>query len=224
MVSDTPSAVKRRRGNTIIIQAAIVACTIAVSLVTPRFVTVGAVAENWVADLRLSLFNPPSRKQSDIVVLTITEETLATLSYRSPIDRGFLSDVLDTLEATEARAIGLDILFDQPTEQAKDARLIETIRSAPMPVVVGWTDIKTGLTEAQYKYQRKYLRQVRAGYSNLLKDPVDGTVRNMFPGRHEDGRQREPGYVGETGHIGVECRLAHEPFNRSETDQCRHHE
>ncbi len=170
--------------------------TIAFALVSPRYINFIAVSENWAADWRVYLLNPPKEKHSDIVVLSITEDTLGALPYRSPVDRQFLAGVVEALIAAEVRAIGLDILLDQPTETAKDERLRNLLATSKVPVVVGWTDPATGLTESQYKFQKNYLMGVRRGYSNLLKDPYDGTVREMFPGREIDG-QFENSFTGE---------------------------
>ena len=40
-----------------------------------------------------------------------------------PIDRGFLAGLLDRLAAAGVAGVGLDVLFDRPTEPAKDAAL-----------------------------------------------------------------------------------------------------
>ncbi len=179
---------KRRTSRRVwVVQGALVVATVLVALFAHRAVTMVSVAENWVADLRLTFFNPVTAQHPDIVILAITEDTLATLSYRSPVDRAFLTGLLDTLDKAGARAVGLDILFDQPSEPDKDATLRRRLLSMPVPVVVGWTDRATGLTERQYAFQAEYLDGVHAGYSNLAKDPADGTVREIFPGRAEDG-------------------------------------
>ncbi|MCP5373672.1 MAG: CHASE2 domain-containing protein, partial [Hyphomicrobiales bacterium] len=150
----------------------------------PRHVQFLASAENWVTDLRVATLTPDTGElHPDIVVLEITEADLAKLPYRSPLDRGFLANLVQAMAGAGARAMGLDILFDQATESDKDARLQQVLRDAPMPVVVGWTDRETGLTEAQYAFQQKFLEGIRAGYSNLRTDAVDLTVRSIFPGR-----------------------------------------
>ncbi|MEE8392861.1 MAG: CHASE2 domain-containing protein, partial [Rhodospirillales bacterium] len=180
----------RKSGKLAAAQAVIIAATVLFAVAAPRFINVMAVAENWASDLRVTFFNPPAKAQNDIVVLTINEDTLALLPYRSPIDRGFLAGVLIDLKAAGARAVGIDILFDQPTEPEKDQAFLDAVKSMGVPVVVGWTDVETGLTESQYEFQKVYLKDVAAGYSNLFKDTVDGTVRNLFPGRENDGKYR----------------------------------
>lgn len=158
------------------IKGALFLATIAFAMLSPRYVPFITTSENWASDWRISLFNPSEEPHSEIVILAITEDTLATFPYRFPVDRGFLADLVRSLEQKGARLVALDILFDQPTEAAKDERLRRILSNSQMPVVVGWTDRETGLTEQRFAFQKAYLDGVQHGFSNLLKDP-DGTVR-----------------------------------------------
>ena len=159
--------------------------SVVMAVYSARFVNVIAVAENWTSDLRVGFLNPWTEQYSDIVILTITEDTLALLPYRSPLDRGVIGGVLERLKIAGARAVGLDILFDQPTQPAKDKYLRQVLTSSPFPVTVAWTDEGTGLTPRQFAWQKKFLEGVGTGYSNLNKDPFDGAVRYLFPGRND---------------------------------------
>ena len=170
------------------ILGAIVAVTTVLAILSPRYIHLFAIAENWATDYRVSFANQPAKPHTDIIVLAITEETLSKLPYRSPVDRSFLAKTIDILLEAKVRAIGLDILFDQPTEAAKDAVFRKSVLKASVPIVVGWTDPETGLTKKQYEYQKAYLKGIKAGYSNLTKDPTDFTVREMFPGRKVKGK------------------------------------
>ncbi|HEY9079486.1 adenylate/guanylate cyclase domain-containing protein [Magnetovibrio sp.] len=172
-------------------QGAIIVLSTVLALLMPRYVNIVAVAENWASDVRFALFNPIAEPHDEVVILAITEDTLSQLPYRSPVDREMLAGVLERLKDYGVKAVGLDILFDQPTEADKDAHLKRVLEEYPVPVVTGWTDQKTGLSEAQFAFQSSYLENVSAGYSNLFKDPVDGTVRNAFVGREEGGYYRE---------------------------------
>ena len=157
-----------------------------VSVAVPRvFPFLGSV-ELWLADLRIALLTPAMPPDRNIVVLQIQESTIADLPYRSPIDRGLLSDILDSLARAGVRAVGIDILFERPTEPEKDARLRDRMRNFPAPIVVAWTDAGSGLTERQFDYMRDFLGDAHKGYADLLKDP-DGIVRWIFPGRNSDG-------------------------------------
>ncbi|HUB98155.1 MAG TPA: CHASE2 domain-containing protein, partial [Stellaceae bacterium] len=106
-----------------------------VALVATTVATLGidhiaflTTANRFLADWEIAALAGPAPQSPDIVIVAITEDTLKQFPYRSPIDRKFLADLLTTLAARDPRAIGLDVLFDQPTEPAKDAALRNTLR------------------------------------------------------------------------------------------------
>jgi len=147
-----------------------------------------AMAENWIYDLRIARLTPPLPQHPDIVVVTITEETLTAFPYRSPLDRQFLAELLRNLEAKGVRAIGIDILFDQATEPAKDAELQRTLRGLSLPLVVGRVDTGVGLSEAQTDYMDAYLSGIDTALAMLPKDGLDGKVRSILLESRENGR------------------------------------
>jgi len=171
----------------------------------PRGVQVFDFVEKWVADLRVASLTPPMPQRSDIVLLTITEDTLSRFPYRSPIDRAFLAKVVARLDAAGARAVGMDILIDQPTVPEKDAALAAAVAKAQLPVVVGWADLRDGLTERQGAFLRDYLPGAIKAHVNLVKDDRDGTVRWTFPGRQSENGFR-PGFAAALAEaVGVEA-------------------
>jgi len=103
--------------------------SVVVALVTAlsvHFITTLRVGAEWLSDVQIAMSPPPSEQHPDIVVLAVTEDTLATLPFRAPISRRLIADVLVTLEQKGARAVGVDILFDQPSNPAEDAALKHT--------------------------------------------------------------------------------------------------
>lgn len=158
------------------------------SVLAGRHLPLMVSAERWLADYRIATLLPAEPPHPDIVIAALTEETLEQFPYRSPIDRGFLADLLRQIEQKGARAILLDVLLDQPTEPDKDARLAAVIRDLSIPLVVSYATPREGLTERQAAYLMQTLPPDDRGLSNLPKDPFDGTVRWIFPGRTlEDG-------------------------------------
>ncbi|MCH8835011.1 MAG: CHASE2 domain-containing protein, partial [Proteobacteria bacterium] len=79
--------------------AAIIAFATLVGVSAPRVFPLVGWVENRVADIRVAILSPPEPQHPDIVVVAVTEDTLAALPYRSPLDRRFLADLLRTLEA-----------------------------------------------------------------------------------------------------------------------------
>jgi len=147
-------------------------------------------AEYLTRDLRVSVLGPDRPVRKDIVVVAIDERTLDSLPYRSPVDRGFLKDLLDKLAASDVRAVGIDILFDHETEPEKDTAFFETLHSFPKPLIVVWGDSDEQeqiITESQKAYMDKHLAGIRRGYANLLRDQGE-TVR-WINVRHEAGKE-----------------------------------
>ncbi|MEO0363649.1 MAG: CHASE2 domain-containing protein, partial [Pseudomonadota bacterium] len=148
-----------------------------------------AAAEARARDVVHTLFFPAAPTRDDVVLVLIEEATLARLPYRSPIDRGFLAELLASLLALEPRAVALDLLLDQPTEAEKDADLFALLRAEDgPPVVVAVADEADGLTEAQAAFLADATWGARIGQAALLFDPDNDVVRAVPPRREVFGR------------------------------------
>lgn len=143
--------------------------------------------ENVAADIRVAALQPPLPQSTDIAIVAITEETLSRFPYRSPVDRAFLADLLKQLQAKGAKAIGLDVLLDQPTEPAKDAALAKTIRELKTPLLISYTNTPGLVNEDQLEYLNAFVPEGLRAAANLATDPFDGTVRWIFPGESAPG-------------------------------------
>jgi len=152
--------------------------SVVVALVTAlavHWVTTLRVSAEWLSDVQIAMSPPPAEQHPDIVVLAVTEDTLATLQFRAPISRRFLADLLVTLEQKGARAVGVDILFDQPSNPEEDAVLKHTLENFSQPIVVAVGNEQSDLTPRQRAFQKEYLAATVTGLANLVKH--DGTVR-----------------------------------------------
>jgi Adenylate cyclase, family 3 (some proteins contain HAMP domain) len=163
----------------------------AASFYAPRLIPFFAVAEQWLVDLRVAYVRPAEPQRQDIVLVTITEETLATLAYRSPVDRAFLADTLQWLDDAGVAAIGVDLLFDQATEAEKDGRLRQVLQGMHAPTVLAWADAADGLQAPQSKFLAAYLYGLQKGYVTLLTDRYLDVVRWIYPGRAWQGTMIE---------------------------------
>ncbi len=132
--------------------------------------------------------------RDDIVIVTITEETLAGFPYRSPIDRGLLAELIEKLDAAGARAIGLDILVDGPSEPEKDLRLREALNKAQTPVILANLDQDAQLTEAQRSYLASFLDSRRSASIVLSRDETDAILRHL-PRRPSNSPGALPGFA-----------------------------
>ncbi len=142
--------------------------------------------EDVTRDIRVATA-APMPQQKDIVIAGLTEETVTQFAYRSPVDREFLANLIKTLEAKGAREIGVDVLFDQPTEPAKDELLKKTIRETKTPLLISYSNSKNVVNDDQLAYLNDFVpERLRAG-ANLARDPFDDSVRWIFPGETEPG-------------------------------------
>jgi len=156
----------------------------------PHLIVVVDQVDKWLSDLRLSTIGAVMEPPSDIVLFTITEDTLARHPYRFPIDRAMLAEAIEHLNKAGVKAIGLDVLFDQPTEPDKDERLAKAVSDSAAPVIVGWASETDSLTAKQIAHLNKYLPDAIHAPSNLTKDESNGTVRWIYPGLKEGDRSR----------------------------------
>jgi class 3 adenylate cyclase/CHASE2 domain-containing sensor protein len=133
--------------------------------------------ERRTEDIRIAGFSQGLPQDSELAVVAINEETLQKFSYRSPVDREFLANLLKNIEKKGAKAIYLDVLIDQPTEPSKDKLLFDTIRAIKTPLVIGYTNSKDVLNKEQLEFLNQFVEPSQRGLVNLATDPFDGTVR-----------------------------------------------
>lgn len=143
--------------------------------------------EVHAADLRVAAFQAPEPPSDRIVIAAITEDTVTQFPYRSPVDREFIANLLRELERKGVRAVGLDILFDQPTEAHKDEYLWETLREVSMPVFISYTNSPLFVNEDQLEYLHDFVPEHQRAAATLPTDPMDGTVRWIYPGETGGG-------------------------------------
>lgn len=169
----------------LVLLGALVAALVA-SLLTTQIALLKNL-ENAVADIRIAALQPPMTQSRDIVIAGITEETLKLFPYRSPIDRAFLANLLKDLQAKGARAVGVDVLFDAPTESAKDTLLKTTLEEMKIPIFISYTTTESIVDEDQLDYLNDFVPQPLRAAANLATDPFDGAVRWIYPGETGTG-------------------------------------
>lgn len=207
------SGARLRHGATL---AVIVVLSFGIVYSLTHYLPLLSFVENWVGDYRMVTQLPVQPVDPDILVLGINDDTLQKFPYRSPVDRGFLADVLQQVAARGAKAVGLDILFDQPSEPAKDAALKAVIDHYPIPLVISYAlqfdggkdphavhtaeqDYASSGQQHQTDQQAAYIAQFvpppDRGFANLDKDAADATVRRIYPGRPLVTGEFVPGFA-----------------------------
>ncbi|WP_379553601.1 CHASE2 domain-containing protein [Qipengyuania sp. DGS5-3] len=148
---------------------------------------VTADAERALFDTRVWLEADANAIDQDqrVVMVVYDDQTLIDVQKRSPLDRGLLANALTTLDGLGAKAIGIDILFDQP--QAEDAQLLEVLRNMKTPVSVGYAAMETNAGDIAYE-QQQYLDEFigalegsNARAASIRLDDERGVTRRFLP-------------------------------------------
>lgn len=144
-------------------------------------------AERALYDARLYVQaeREPVPPDPRVVMVVFDDDTLIAARKRSPFDRGLLAQALRNLDALGPRAIGIDVLFDQP--QDEDDALVATLRAMRTPVSVGYADVATNAGEIGYTQQRflegflARLEGSKAQPGSVRLDDVYGVTRSFPP-------------------------------------------
>jgi class 3 adenylate cyclase/CHASE2 domain-containing sensor protein len=183
----------------------IVACAgVAVFLVQNLAFLVNA--NQFLLDWEIVNYTPAEPQDPDIVIVAVTEDTLAQFPYRAPIDRKFMADLLGALDAKHPRAIGVDYLFDQPTEAAKDEALRQTIAGIKAPLRIAYVEPSSTLGNSraeqennniagpdQVAYLKSFVPPEKRVLVNVAEDSFD-VVRWIYPGSVTSGGRYVMGF------------------------------
>ena len=124
--------------------------------------------ERALYDFRVILSAPKVDQDPRIAMVVYTDDTLKRVEKRSPLDRKTLADALRAIDRMNPKAIGIDILIDQP--QAEDPELIETFRAMKTPTYLAYANNATNPEQIevwQEEFLTQFLRQ--AGTGGVLK-------------------------------------------------------
>lgn len=134
-------------------------------------------AEQALYDVRSFIFAPQVTQDERILLIVYNDQTLINARKRSPLDRGLLATTLRNIDSLGAKAIGIDILFDQPQDEDED--LIETLRAMKTPVSVAYAE--TGVNSFDIRYeQQQYLEQFLARLEGSNAHPASIALDNAF--------------------------------------------
>jgi adenylate cyclase len=133
-------------------------------------------AERALYDFRVILTAPKVDQDERIALVVYTDDTLKRVEKRSPLDRKTLSDALRAIDAMNPKAIGIDILIDQP--QAEDAELLATFKSMKTPTYLAYANNATNPEQIEL-WQEEFLTkfQAKPARAGLSSRPASGCVR-----------------------------------------------
>ncbi|MGH7126458.1 MAG: CHASE2 domain-containing protein, partial [Stellaceae bacterium] len=163
-------------------------------------------AEQYVRDFETAWFASSEPQSTDITIVAISEQTLKLFPYREPVDRKFLSDLLTKLAEWKPRAIALDVLFDEPSDPAKDDELRSTIAHLTVPLVVSYVgDLDVVERGSGQDYLNAFVPPEDRVLADIQTDPFDGTARWVEPGHVVPGGTYVPGFArGLLKKIGID--------------------
>lgn len=139
------------------------------ALVVARYswnLTFAVSAERGLYDVRVDLNAPRVDQDERVVLVVFTEETLAATGKRSPLDRTMLARALTNLDALGPRAIGVDILIDQP--QPEDPVLKAALLGMKTPTYFGFSS-STENGEFVQPWQEAHMREF---FGSVVSAPV----------------------------------------------------
>ncbi len=198
----------RRRWPGMRLAVAIALGSALLALAAVRFVPPLRTADESLGD-RLIATSAPVRPQHPAIALVLFgEDSFAGLACRSPVDRGMLADMIGVLEAARVRAIGIDVLFDQPTLPVLDERLRRAMLGASVPVVAITALEQTPLTDRQRRFLNEFTEGLPRGHANLAKDRLDAAVRWHVP----FGGDGTPSLPVQLARVGGVSGVPAEPF------------
>ena len=132
-------------------------------------------AERALYDLRVFRFAPSAEQDDRVLMVVYTDQTLINARKRSPLDRGLLAQALRNLDSMGAKAIGIDILFDQP--QDEDEELIAVLRSMKTPVSIAYAETSVNENDIFY-FQQQHLESFLARLKGSKARPASITLDN----------------------------------------------
>jgi adenylate cyclase len=108
-------------------------------------------AERALYDLRETYLAPRVDQDPRIAKVVYTDDTLIDTQKRSPLDRAMLARALANLDGMGAKAIGIDILIDQP--QDEDPALVASLRAMRTPTFLAYANIETNRDNIRQRQQ-----------------------------------------------------------------------
>jgi len=140
-------------------------------------------AERALYDIRFERAAAAVAQDDRIVLVTYDDQTLQALQKRSPLDRRVLAEALAALDSMRPKAIGIDILLDQP--QAEDEQLLATLRSMKTPTLLAYADPAENEDQIgfeQHEFLKAFIgraRTAKVGPASIKMEPdvEDGVIR-----------------------------------------------
>jgi signal transduction histidine kinase/CHASE2 domain-containing sensor protein len=158
---------------------------------------------------RLMQARGPIAPPDDIVLVVIDEASIARYG-RFPWQRSLTARALDTISSAQPKAIGLDVLYSEPTSAADDAALVDSIKRAGNTVVAAQlTEItdESGAPSVRWLRPLPLIENAAAsiGHANVSTE-ADGAARELSLRKADDHAQALWSIALETIRVGEGIR------------------
>ena len=137
-------------------------------------------AERGLYDLRQTYLAPKVDQDRRIVKVVYTDDTLIDTRKRSPLDRGLLAQALKNIDTMGAKAIGIDILIDQP--QDEDAALLDALRGMRTPTFLAYANNQTNqdnIKQRQQQFLDNFIAQLTGSSTRAASIRVETDIDNV---------------------------------------------
>ncbi len=158
-------------------------------------------------DWRTAFFSDAVEKQrKDIAVVLITDDSLAQYWSRSPVDRAMLAELIKAVDSAEPAAIGLDFIFDRPAEPHKQEAILNAMRGAKAPIIIGALERPEegkrlkGVREKNFVWQENFIKETgkQAGHIRFKNEKNRFSVDDQvirFLGAKSEGKSPYPSFA-----------------------------
>jgi adenylate cyclase len=140
-------------------------------------------AERALYDLRETYLAPKVDQDPRIAKIVYNDDTLIETRKRSPLDRAILARALGSIDSMGAKAIGIDILIDQP--QDEDPQLVKALRAMKTPTFIAYANNETNKDNIKQRQQQfldgfiKSLGSTNAHPASIrVETDIDNVVRS----------------------------------------------
>ena len=175
---------RRRRSQAVRTALILLFCTALVVLVTWFVPALSLASQNALFRLR-GAFEPPN----DIVIVAIDDRSLQSIG-QWPWPRAVMADAIDRLTRDRPRAIGLDVIYAEPSSPADDKELAEAIaRNGHVILPVQLYETTSGSASWLGPLPQLAEAAVKIGHVHVSPD-VDGMVRSIQLSKADDKGER----------------------------------
>lgn len=142
-------------------------------------------AERAFYDLQVASMAPRRDQDNRIVQIVYNDETLAATGKRSPLDRAILAKAIKRLDSFKPKAIGIDILIDQP--QPEDPQIIAAFQTVKTPTFIAYAPSEVAedkILPWQQEYIENFQKSLAPGnvkLGNIILEPDDDNVLRNWP-------------------------------------------